>query len=661
MVKWNNKFKTMLIGYILFISLCLISINSVKAVGDPDKRYFDDVVGAYQTPTIKEITVNGQDYKDIVRIIVNPGTSKVTNFYAQDVNNTNNRYMIDVTGTVDKTEYYISLKNGTYRIYVGDATGKYTSFNYDVTVSTSCNDQPSLTGVTGSGSIERCFISYGTKGKEQAFMTGYAVTCADGYVIDQDNFKENNYCDYTTNDLTKYGLSYRFCKKVFNYSCVKMTTANSSTLASLAISSGTLSPAFSPTTTSYTATVNASSVNISATLNNDGSSFVTGYGPRTVSLNYGTNSFTIQVKSSTGNITTYTIKITRPDNRSKVNTLKALSIDGVTMNEAFSPSRTSYTAKVDNSIAKVYINAELTDSRSSFVSGYGPRNVNLGVGTNSILIKVKSETGTTKTYTIKISRAYDDSGNGQGSGGDTPVVPPTPNTDELGLLQALNIQQENINLEPEFDSKTLEYNITVPYEVSTLLLNPVAKDATDRVVVEGNEDLKVEETNVVTISVTTSNDFIRVYTINVIRKGEDLVISNDSSLKELKVEGKDIEFSSDNYNYEIVLSKNETQLEITAVANAETSTVEIIDNENLNVGSKVTIRVMAEDATFTDYVLTITGVDKGTNVFLIIVIVIILVLIIAYTILRILGYKIYFNFSMLSSLFRGKDKDSDDE
>ena len=48
----------------------------------------------------------------------------------------------------------------------------------------------------------------------------------------------------------------------------------------------------------------------------------------------------------------------------------------------------------------------------------------------------------------------------------------------------------------------------------------------------------------------------------------------------------------------------------------------------------------------------IDGVKEGTNVFLIIVLIILIIVVIGYIILRLMGYKVYFNLSVIGSFFR---------
>ena len=180
------------------------------------------------------------------------------------------------------------------------------------------------------------------------------------------------------------------------------------TLSNISISKGTLSPSFDSNTTNYSATVDADNVTITVS-KSDNNSSVSGDGYK--KLNYGTNVFDIVVTSESGNKKTYTITITRPDNRETINTLSALSITNSTLSPTFSQTNINYTAKVKSDVEKITITATLSSPKSSFVSGYGSRDVKLEYGTNKVLVKVLSESQKERVYTIVITREDDRSTN----------------------------------------------------------------------------------------------------------------------------------------------------------------------------------------------------------------------------------------------------------
>ena len=63
----------------------------------------------------------------------------------------------------------------------------------------------------------------------------------------------------------------------------------------------------------------------------------------------------------------------------------------------------SYSIDVESNISKVTIFASLDDSNAKFVNGFGPREVNLNYGKNSIQIKVQGENKTTKIFLVVLS------------------------------------------------------------------------------------------------------------------------------------------------------------------------------------------------------------------------------------------------------------------
>ena len=149
-----------------------------------------------------------------------------------------------------------------------------------------------------------------------------------------------------------------------------------------------------------------------------------------------------------------------------------------------------------------------------------------------------------------------------------------------------------------------------------------------------------------------------VYTVYVTRKEEDLPISNNSLLSNLEIEGYKIKFDAKKTDYSINIKEGVSQLNINAVPSDEKSTITIEGNDNLTNGSKVKIRVTAEDGSFTDYFVEVKVVGKGGNVILTIFVILLIIeapsdklfevilliiAVLAYLVLRAMGYKIYFN------------------
>ena len=72
----------------------------------------------------------------------------------------------------------------------------------------------------------------------------------------------------------------------------------------------------------------------------------------------------------------------------------------------------------------------------------------------------------------------------------------------------------------------------------------------------------------------------------------------------------------------------------------------------MKIHSEVKLICTAENGESTEYVFEVKKVNKGANVFLIIIVVILVILVLVYLVLRVLGYKIYFNFAMIGAFFR---------
>lgn len=75
---------------------------------------------------------------------------------------------------------------------------------------------------------------------------------------------------------------------------------------------------------------------------------------------------------------------------------------GVTLNEAFNPANTSYTASAEYSINSVTISAEANDGNAAVTGDNGARS--LAVGANTFTITVTAQdNATTMTYTVTIT------------------------------------------------------------------------------------------------------------------------------------------------------------------------------------------------------------------------------------------------------------------
>ena len=566
--------------------------------------------------------------------------------------------------------YSVGVKNGTYYFWVydsGQISGSVAAIRYAaaVPVTTSCSNQV-ITNGTGTGTVERCYVydgNYTVPDVKENF-----ITCAPGYSIREENVSINyNGCAPGTLNINYNGqtVNKRYCKVVFNYTCTKNDSGSSSgggtggggssgggsvvapaaSLSDLFVSVGSLNPSFSSLVKTYNVTVpsNTESIIISATAAG-GSSFVSGAGPRTVELNYGMNSIPVSVKNSAGAVVTYTVNVNRVDDRLNVNTLASLQVSEGTLEPAFDPTVTTYKIYIPDSVTSLRVDATVSDPSSRLEEGYGSRDVQLYAGFNPVEVRVRSENESLRTYTIFVIR----------DNGSSACL---AETDDLALLKELNITTDlpDVELDDiEFDPQTFTYNLKVPYEVGNILVEAFVKNEGDKVEIDGGSNLEVNVEQIVTVTVSSlsCSEVSKSYTIAITRLSEN-VKSSVADVLDIKIDGHDEFVFNPNDVSEIILNKKEKQLGINLELADENTTCNIEGNEKLSVGDEITIKCTSEDESTTiDYVIKVTGAKKGTNGFLVFLVVILLIGVAVYLVLRLLGYKIYFNFAMIGAFFR---------
>ena len=592
-------------------------------------------------------------------VTLTPGTSATGFWYGTSSDFGSATNITKVGGVRTTSKGTLSLKNGTYYFHYMTASNARIGSG-PIKITSSCSNTQAL-NQTGAFTVERCYVVTSGSSKALPEVSGTVATCASGYTQDDAAAGvKSNGCK----GLSLNGLGKRYCKVVFTGKCVKTNnsggnsgggssggggkqTVPAASLSHLSVSGGSLSPAFKSGTKSYKANVSATTTSVSISATASGGSFVSGFGPRTVNLNYGDNKVQVKVKNSAGKVTVYTIVVNRADNRSTVNTLSNLTVSAGTLTPAFSSGQTNYTVTVPNEVANITIDATLTDSKSSFVAGSGPGNYGLNLGNNQLYVKVKSERGSVNTYSIKVIR-------------ETEPSKCATESETLALLKGINLSVDisNVEIEPikDFESTAFNYDVKVPYKVANLIVTPYVNTDGDTTTVQGAEDLEVNVPKEVKITVKSKEcpSYSNVYTLNVTRQPEQVKSSNPE-LANITIEGhKDFKFEANQETYSITIKNSEKKLNIKTEPVDENTTCTETGNEELKYGSKIEIKCLSEDESATaTYVINVDKVIKGTNAFLVILVVIIIILILVYLVLRLLGYKIYFNFAVIGAFFRG--------
>ncbi len=361
------------------------------------------------------------------------------------------------------------------------------------------------------------------------------------------------------------------------------------TLSSLSTNVGNIN--FSSNVLNYSLSVDSdvSSVNVSAS----GPSTATISGTGTKNLSYGSNKLNVVVTAASGAKKTYTINITRKDDRSSDNTLKNLTVDIGTLSPEFSSKTTDYSLLIPFENDSVNIKATANDSKASVsisnTSGF------ISEETKDVIVTVKAENGSVKTYTIAVTRGKD----------------PNKPLSSDNTLSSLSLSTGVLS--PSFTSDNTDYLVWLPFEVTNIDIEFALTDTKWASYTYDKPDELSVGLNEHVITVNAEDGSERVYTINVMRGySSSTNQKRDSYLASLSIiNGKLNEnFSSNLFTY--TYSGNDIKIE--AIANYEDSKVVVSENDGI-----YTIYVEDVNGQYSVYLLKPTEF----NYYLIIIIVLI--------------------------------------
>ncbi|MEW4371317.1 Ig-like domain-containing protein [Paenibacillus kandeliae] len=197
--------------------------------------------------------------------------------------------------------------------------------------------------------------------------------------------------------------------------------SSNANLSSVQLSEGVLIPIFTPSQTSYMASVQndvyritftPTAADLNATIRINGNAVQSGMASTPIELQTGTNTVVIEVLAADGQTTkTYTIQVMREPNKDA--RLKALNGTPTAITPAFDPAITQYTVNVANNVEQYSVQADvynplstLTVTGATYDSSTNVYSTNLQVGTNTISLKVTAQDGQTSTdYTVNVIRA----------------------------------------------------------------------------------------------------------------------------------------------------------------------------------------------------------------------------------------------------------------
>jgi VCBS repeat-containing protein len=220
------------------------------------------------------------------------------------------------------------------------------------------------------------------------------------------------------------------------------TASADADLKTLTVSAGTLSPAFSASTTDYTLAVGNSvgSITVTGTANHK---FATvGNIGKELALQVGDNKISVVVLAEDLSVKTYSITVTRAAVSTDA-TLKNLTVSGEgLLVPAFSPTVYSYTDTVLHEVSSVTVTGT-ANHEAATVSD--PVTVELQDGDNTLAtITVTAEDGTTQDYTVKVVRKAE---------GETITEPGEP---PVSVIKEWNFSDDEFSSITTDDYKTTE-------------------------------------------------------------------------------------------------------------------------------------------------------------------------------------------------------------
>jgi len=290
-------------------------------------------------------------------------------------------------------------------------------------------------------------------------------------------------------------------------------TSTDTTLASLSVKTGKLTPSFSSNVTSYTdtiflpttsETITAVANAANATITGDGD--VTGLGELMVG---GSKVQTITVtnngKSLTYKVTVVMAKAT-PVQTSIDTTLTALSTTPGKFKETFAAGTKVYTDTVDDTATKLTVSATAKVATNSISYNGGTSSTIALTSTTpaSILVKVTNANTNSLTYTINLVRR------------STTTIPTSIDTMLTSLSTAPGKFKET------FASGTTTYTDTVDDTVTKFTVHAKAKVAANTITYNGKSDSVITLTLTtpasILVKVTNANTNSLTYTINLVRR-----------------------------------------------------------------------------------------------------------------------------------------------
>ncbi len=298
---------------------------------------------------------------------------------------------------------------------------------------------------------------------------------------------------------------------------------------------------------------------------------ITGIGE--VELKEGLNEVKVVVTSESGEIRTYTIRITRKKLYSTK--IMHLEVEEGKLSPEFNKDIKEYEVLVPNEVEKLTMHVTLEEESARYRE---EGNENFIVGRNEVKIVVTSENGEEETYIIRVIRQ-------------------AASNNYLS-----NIEVDKGELNPKFRKDIMIYEVELPHEEEEITVSATPEVGSTIVKGEGTYELTPGENEIV-LEAQSETGIIRVYKIKVIRKKD-----TNNYLSNLSVSTGELnpEFEREIEEYEVRVEDGTKEIEIYATAESEEAEVTGEGVYKVEVGEReILVTVISESGEIRTYTVKV--------------------------------------------------------
>lgn len=269
------------------------------------------------------------------------------------------------------------------------------------------------------------------------------------------------------------------------------------------------------------------------------------------------------------------IRVTSDNNK-----LSSLSVENGILNQEFNPDVMEYNATVSFDSQSVIIRSTLQDNFAHYQDGFsGEMTIPFTEKQKDAIIRVVSQRGNERMYIIHLKR-------------EEKIV------SNNNYLYKLIPSAGYLN----FNSKQLEYQMIIPYNISSISFLAIPQDINASIEIQGIGNLQVGK-NEVSILVTAVNGETSTYKVIVERLDKtEKNLSSNNKLKKLMINGNSINLKDGTFEYSYGVD-DLSHIDIQIALEDSNAKYSIQGMEEIQSGDEISIIVTAENGENQEYKL----------------------------------------------------------